>query len=99
MVKSMFGLVIENNTLYTPTRCCRLKANEGQVSDSLLFHYLAATFPCRFLRKKSSTQPQPCSLTDPLKFYENDANIFHSYFGNFIVWVIGLLLLMILVLP
>jgi len=99
MAKSMFGLLIENNTLLSFTRCCRLNANEGQASDSLIFQPLLSAFSCRLLQKISSTQPQPCSLTDPVNVYQNDVNITGFYSGIFIVWVSGLSLLTLLTMP
>ncbi len=92
MVKSMFGLLIENNTLLSFTRCC-LNANGGKASDSLLFQDLLSGFSYRFSQKISSTQPQPCCLTDRLFVGENDVNITGFYSGRFIVWVSGLSLL------
>ena len=99
MVKSLFGLLTENNMLHAFTRCRRLNANEDKASDSLLYPLLLSAFPCRFLQHFSSTQPLPSSLTDPLTVDENDVNIIGFYSGNFIIWVSGLSLLTILAMP
>ncbi|PKE30910.1 hypothetical protein CWS43_09510 [Rahnella sp. AA] len=93
MVKSMFGLVIENNKLYSFTRCCRLKANEGKASDSPILSQIFSVFSCRFPLMFSSTKQQPCSLTDSFTFVKTHAKRTGSYSGNSIVRVSGLSLL------
>lgn len=93
MVKSMFGLVIENNRLHSFTRCCRLKANEGKASDSPIFTQPFSVYSYRFLQMFSSTLQQPCSLTDLLITAKTHAKSIGYYSGNFIVWVSGLSLL------
>jgi len=104
MVKSMFGLVIENNRLHSFTRCCRVKANEGKASDSSLFNVLFSAFSYRSSLKFSSTQQQLCSLTDSLSLktestFNTSANSTGSYSGKFIVRVSGLSLSTILTMP
>lgn len=99
MVKSMFGLVIENNMFYSFTRCCRLNANEGKGTDSPILTPSFSVYSYRFLQKTSSTQLQPCSLTDPSSVDRNDVNITGFYPGYFILWFSGLSLLTTLTMP
>ncbi|MFU2317641.1 hypothetical protein [Rahnella sp. PCH160] len=90
MVKSMFGLLIENNMLHPLTRCCRVKANEGKASDSPLLTQIFSAYSYRFLLKLSSTLQQPCSLTDSFIPFKKTAKRNGFYSGNFTVRVSGL---------
>lgn len=99
MIKSMFGLVNENNMLHCLTRCYRLNANEGKATVSPILTSSFAVYSCRFLQQSSSTQPQPCSLNDPSIVDKNDVNITGFYSGYLILWVSGLSLLTTLAMP
>lgn len=99
MVKSMFGLVNENNMLHCLTRCCRLNANEGKTTVSPILTSSFSVYSCRFLQQSSSTPPQPCSLNDPSIVDKNDVNITGFYPGYLILWVSGLSLLTTLAMP
>ena len=97
MVKSLFGLVNENNRLHTFTRCCRLNANEGKASDTLLFTTSFSVYSYLFTKTSPSTQ-QLCSLTDSSspksgRLFHTGANSIGFNSGNFIVRVSGLSLL------
>ncbi|MBV6817241.1 hypothetical protein KWG64_04705 [Rahnella sp. PD12R] len=96
MVKSMFGLLIENNMLHPLTRCCRVKANEGKASDSPILTKTLSVYSYRFLEKLSSTHHQPCSLTDSFIPFKTTAKRIGFYSGNFTVRVSGLSLSRIL---
>ena len=93
MVKSLFGLVIENNTSHSFTRCCCLKANEGKASYSPIFNKILSALSCSFPMMFSSTGQQPCSLTDPSHCVKTHAKSIGFSSGNFIVRVSGLSLL------
>lgn len=104
MVKSMFGLVMENNTLYSFTRCCRVNAHEGKASDSVLFRTPLSACPSLFLLNFSSTLHQPCSLTDPSSLksgrrLNTQAKSIGFYPDNVIVRVSGLSLLIKMTMP
>jgi len=97
MVKSLFGLVNENNRLHTFTRCCRINANEGKASDTLLFTTSFSVYSYLFTKTSPSTQ-QPCSLTDSSspksgRLLNTSAKCTGFNSGNFIVRVSGLSLL------
>ncbi|MFO6297931.1 hypothetical protein [Rahnella selenatireducens] len=90
MVKSMFGLLIENNMLHPLTRCCRVKANEGKISDSPILTQIFSAYSYRILEKLSSTHHQPCSLTDSFIPFKTISKRIGFYSGNFTVRVSGL---------
>ena len=94
MVKSLFGLVNENNRLHTFTRCCRINANEGKASDTLLFTTSFSVYSYLFTKTSPSTQ-QPCSLTDSSspksgRLLNTSAKCTGFNSGNFIVRGSGL---------
>ena len=98
MVKSLFGLVRVNNRLHSFTRCCRVTANEGKASDSLLFRHAFSAYSYLSSLMFLSTQQQPCSLTDSSspksgRLFHTGANSIGFNSGNFIVRVSGLSLL------
>ena len=98
MAKSLFGLVRVNNRLHSFTRCCRVTANEGKASDSLLFRHAFSAYSYLSSLMFSSTQQQPCSLTDSSspksgRLFHTGANSIGFNSGNFIVRVSGLSLL------